>query len=1011
MKGFLQIVLCAALLLVGWLPAGAQETRDTEIQALDREFQTLLINSECEAIIRNRSRYLTLVPEGSHDWFSAIFSLTSYYFIAGIVAPEGGKVFLDRAETVFGALPAPDALQKGMMAAIRANYGMYKKDYRLTFQELMAAYRLVPEFPAERGIDKSAVTLNLAAIFQALGKYKESLQLFEQAAAFLSSIATTESVLSQAEIYCNQGVSYRKLGDIRAALSCYEKSEALFRQAGSSHHFFLPVLYGNLQTLYGTIGDPVKARHYADKSLSLAKTIYGRDSYNYAMVLAGTAMVDESDIECFYSRLQEAVGILEVQGLTNNLMYCTALDNMATCEQRRGRYKAAAELHAQVVQLWKTSSSPDPYYLGLSLGNLGVDYYNLGEKGKARAAFREAIDLLKEGIGTDSEAYMLQVVNLCETADTLQERLALLLEALGALDSSNPAMVKSHLFLLKNIAVQYGNMGDTATAEKYLSEALQLAEQIQGDNQIVEILCNQGEIYLRAGQVEQYGEANLRAREILDRTGQRDKFYFRVMSSLADYHRRFSGKKEALEEVLLSMMQAMRDAARENLSYMTEKQRENFWENFQFGLTMVFQNAGEFPEIAYDAALMAKGLLLSSSIELEKIIFESGDATLSDKLAQLKKMRAELTESPSRERAAHADSLENVIASSCKEYGALLSCLSCRWQDVQAALGEGDIAVELLSYDDNGTPIYSGIALMKGWDKPRIMFSGYSEKKDYALIWAETARQVGKGANIWFAPDGDLHTEPLEYLPTNKKGRRMCDLYRMHRVASTRDLVSGLSSSKPQSAAVFGGFDYYLSGDEMELAGEALVRSASSDRQEWAYLPWTLTEAQRVARTLSDAGLSVEVKTGAAGVESAFKQLSGTAPSIIHIATHGMASGLVFAGANSGYTSGILTADEITHMDLRGTSLVVLSACSTGLGKATHEGVFGLQRAFKKAGAQSIVMTLWDIEDEVTEYMMEAFYRGLTSGSDVESAFSGAITATRKKYPDPRRWSAFILLL
>jgi CHAT domain-containing protein len=239
----------------------------------------------------------------------------------------------------------------------------------------------------------------------------------------------------------------------------------------------------------------------------------------------------------------------------------------------------------------------------------------------------------------------------------------------------------------------------------------------------------------------------------------------------------------------------------------------------------------------------------------------------------------------------------------------------------------------------------------------------------------------------------------------------MCDLYRMHRVASTRDLVSGLSSSKPQSAAVFGGFDYYLSGDEMELAGEALVRSASSDRQEWAYLPWTLTEAQRVARTLSDAGLSVEVKTGAAGVESAFKQLSGTAPSIIHIATHGMASGLVFAGANSGYTSGILTADEITHMDLRGTSLVVLSACSTGLGKATHEGVFGLQRAFKKAGAQSIVMTLWDIEDEVTEYMMEAFYRGLTSGSDVESAFSGAITATRKKYPDPRRWSAFILLL
>jgi CHAT domain-containing protein len=129
-------------------------------------------------------------------------------------------------------------------------------------------------------------------------------------------------------------------------------------------------------------------------------------------------------------------------------------------------------------------------------------------------------------------------------------------------------------------------------------------------------------------------------------------------------------------------------------------------------------------------------------------------------------------------------------------------------------------------------------------------------------------------------------------------------------------------------------------------------------------------------------------------------------------------SGLALAGANTWLQNkplpaeaedGILTAEDVSGLDLLGTDLVVLSACDTGLG-AVHigEGVFGLRRSFVLAGAKTLVMSLWKVPDQQTQELMEDFYRRILMGEPRADALRAAQLAMKERYPDPLYWGAFI---
>lgn len=190
--------------------------------------------------------------------------------------------------------------------------------------------------------------------------------------------------------------------------------------------------------------------------------------------------------------------------------------------------------------------------------------------------------------------------------------------------------------------------------------------------------------------------------------------------------------------------------------------------------------------------------------------------------------------------------------------------------------------------------------------------------------------------------------------------------------------------------------------------------------------------------------MTISTASGTMATEEAFKTFDGKSPQVIHLATHGfflpvhgtsetypdknaftvqknpmLRSGLVLAGGNGAWLGkpalperkdGILTADEISQMDLSNTELVVLSACETALGDLMgNEDVVGLQRAFKIAGVKQMIVSLWRIPDKETTELMTLFYKNRLNGGSTREALREAQCSMRKKY-SPYYWAGFVLV-
>ena len=192
---------------------------------------------------------------------------------------------------------------------------------------------------------------------------------------------------------------------------------------------------------------------------------------------------------------------------------------------------------------------------------------------------------------------------------------------------------------------------------------------------------------------------------------------------------------------------------------------------------------------------------------------------------------------------------------------------------------------------------------------------------------------------------------------------------------------------------------------------------------------------------LKRSGFEVTPYMGMDGTEESFLNMHGKSPHILHLATHGFyytpteaaevdylngysdamsLSGLIMSGGNAawcgkelpeGTLGGVLTANNIARLDLGDTDMVVLSACKSGQGQATPEGLYGLQRAFKKAGVGTMVMTLWCVSDKVATEFMIKFYEALVdNGWDKHKAFEQTKSYIRTQHPDPYHWAAFVML-
>jgi len=347
-----------------------------------------------------------------------------------------------------------------------------------------------------------------------------------------------------------------------------------------------------------------------------------------------------------------------------------------------------------------------------------------------------------------------------------------------------------------------------------------------------------------------------------------------------------------------------------------------------------------------------------------------------------------------------------------------------------------------------------------------------SENYSYRLFWQPIARKLEGINKIYFAPDGVYNQISIYTLQNPGTKDYLLNEIDLTLLTNTKELIKGSKEFQPGRSVFFGFPQYSLGAEDAEDtdsrgvrgvrgvdrgmrsgADESLTRGASIPRgvrgnlvrymrsfNGLGMLPGTKKEVE-----LIDSLYAVNNKQSTSyfledALEGKLKEVNS--PSILHIATHGffleldpdeksedtyvetplLRSGLILAGANNFIQTGtitaeqdgddgILTAYEAMNLNLNNTDVVVLSACETGLGEIKNgEGVYGLQRAFKIAGADAIVMSMWTVDDAATQELMTVFYEEWLQHGDKQLAFNAAQKRLRDKYKKPYYWGAFVMI-
>lgn len=330
----------------------------------------------------------------------------------------------------------------------------------------------------------------------------------------------------------------------------------------------------------------------------------------------------------------------------------------------------------------------------------------------------------------------------------------------------------------------------------------------------------------------------------------------------------------------------------------------------------------------------------------------------------------------------------------------------------------------------------------------------------YGMLWAPLEPCLQGVRTVYFTTPGILNNLSFAAFAT-PDGSYLTDKYRLRQLTTTAALLKPREAGQtPRSALLMG--DIYYSPRQQLLADSGRAdeaRGADDDlalddfdnrgvsREHFKYLPFTGDELANIERKLTEHSLSsadLTVRKGASATEAAFKELAARKPEVIHLATHGFfvaddrdasripyyrqrmqnmtnsmrRAGIALAGAEAAWcgaeghdeNDGILTADEVARFDLHGTRLVVLSACETALGNYSFEGVYGLPRGFKQAGVESLLVSLWSVNDRSTSLLMSEFYRYWLEGKPVREALEQAVREVREQYPQPYYWAPFVLL-
>lgn len=520
------------------------------------------------------------------------------------------------------------------------------------------------------------------------------------------------------------------------------------------------------------------------------------------------------------------------------------------------------------------------------------------------------------------------------------------------------------------------------------------------------------------------------------------------------------GKWDELISNLTSYCVGMRTQISHNIPTMTEEQREYYAERFdqpyKYAIRLLQQHPDDrLARLCFDNITFKNGLLLRSNISIENSIKQLGDSLVLKEYEELKSCRRELVYQSVSGKRFFSDTdklkkkvskLEKDLAMKCTDFKTKNQTVENGYEQIQKGLANNEAIVDFVENEGKLLALVLqkrvGVTYVPIGDVSQIqeklkrpIREIYHDEELTKHIWSKVAGIVNNCSNVYYVPVGIFTQIALGTLYLGE-GKYLCDNKNIRLLSNPSDIIESKNlrlGNNISMVSLWGGIDYGYGGQSNTAAPHQL-RSAIKRGENLVNLRYAMQEVDGISSMLNSNNIHNIVYRGDKASESAFKGRSGKGDFIIHISTHGffnessdmrqsmLESGLFFAGANRywsndtlvcepGHEDGILRAVEISAINLSGCGIVVLSACETGLGySSTSEGVYGLQRAFKLAGAKQVLMSLWDVDDRATSILMTEFYKNLLDGLSSDDALEKSKIEVRKQYPSPEDWGAFVLL-
>jgi len=807
---------------------------------------------------------------------------------------------------------------------------------------------------------------NFGAVYEALRDYPRAIAAFEESLDVARDIDDYQGIVYALN---NLGHTHERLGNYQEALVYQEEALTLTQQwgdrAGEQHTL------NSLGILYKATGDYDRAIATYERSLELAQL--GGDRQGEANVLGNlaNAYTDRGYFPQAIASYEAALALF--RSLRNTAGEAAILQRMGNLYGDLGNISRAFAYYDESLTLAQTIR--DPSLEAYTLGSQGILYRQEGELEKAQELLLRSLTLLERMNERDGiSAALISLGNLAIDQENLPEAQRYFERSLALVrDMGDP---RGESITLGSLALVADLSGDEARAIELYGQSLGLSRRVGDRLREGQALTNLGIAQYELGDLEAAVEALQGAVAIWES--------LRPGLSEADQISLFETQMSAyrvLQHVLIDLKRyddALEVSERGRARTFVELVARRYSVQAAEQLDATPPDLEEIRQIAreQEATLVQYGLLVGDRIGIWVIQPDGAIAYRESTLEAIDAAELSIQEIAEDSRIAAATGR-----------GATSTALSGLVRSTRQEVVEEP--------SSPGTNLSSDSPLIPRRSSRRLQRLHQLLIDPIADLLPTDPEQ-----RVIFIPQGSLFLVPFAALQDDD----LSYLIERHTLLTAPAIqVLGLTRSKREQMA-----------DQTEatalVVGNPVMPSVGTPPAPLSPLPNAEAEAAQIGQFLAN-----PVLVGSQATESRVVQQIGQAR-IIHLATHGLlddVEGLGIPGAialtPSPGTDGLLTANEILNLDLNA-ELVVLSACDTGRGRITGDGVLGLSRSFISAGATSVVVSLWAVPDDATATLMTEFYRQLQDNPDKAQALRQAMLVAMQRYPSSREWAAFTLI-